>query len=111
MQRYFGFSDFDDMVARFEEYGTSLSDENILFASYSEGDYEGSATVIFQHDGGLYEVGADHCSCNGLEGQWEPRPITWAALKMRVPNIEKGEAFTSHSDEARLAFLRMIDEH
>ena len=46
---------------------------NILFASYGQGGYEGDAWVLFEEDGKLFEVNGGHCSCYGLEGQWEKR--------------------------------------
>lgn len=39
--------------------------------------------VAYRLDGKLYEVNGGHCSCYGLEGQWEPAETSVAALKMR----------------------------
>jgi len=45
----------------------------IIFADYTYEDYSGSSLVIFESvDGELYEVHGSHCSCYGLEDQWEP---------------------------------------
>lgn len=56
---------------------------NILFASYTYENYEGSAFVLFEKCGALYEVNGSHCSCYGLEGQWNPEETSWEAIKLR----------------------------
>ena len=45
----------------------------IIHACYLNEDYSGEAFVIARSraDGSLFEVNACHCSCNGLEAQWE----------------------------------------
>jgi hypothetical protein len=58
----------------------------IVFAHYSghsspdEDDYEMWARVLFadtsQNPVQLYEVYGSHCSCYGLEEQWQPSPVT-----------------------------------
>jgi hypothetical protein len=55
----------------------------ILYANYSSGCYEGSALVVLKKEGKLYEVNGSHCSCFGLENQWEPELTTKAALLAR----------------------------
>lgn len=56
----------------------------ILLASYGTGEYEGSAFVLFRRDGQLYEVNGSHCSCYGLENQWDPELTTVEALRHRL---------------------------
>lgn len=76
------------------------TEENLLFASYGGGCYEGDALVIFEHEGTLYEVHGSHCSCNGLEGQWEPGVVTWPALRLRVDAeaAERAQAMKEERD-------------
>jgi hypothetical protein len=87
--KYFGdWADHADMVGDFTEYGKPApkdlaTDREVLFACYTYEDYSGFATVIFKRDGKLFEVSGSHCSCFGLEGQWLPQPVTWAALALR----------------------------
>lgn len=92
MNKYDGFDDRDAMIASFEySYGEVTdevrarypTDDQILLAIYEYGNYEGSAFVLYEQDGKLYEVNGGHCSCNGLEGQWDPEETTWEALAMR----------------------------
>jgi hypothetical protein len=63
----------------------------ILLASYGTPSYEGYAFVLFRRDGKLYEVNGSHCSCYGLEGQWDPEETTTEALRHRVKEGTLGE--------------------
>lgn len=56
----------------------------VLFAAYTYEDYEGDAFVLFQNDGKIFEVNGGHCSCYGLEGQWEPEETSKDALLKRL---------------------------
>jgi hypothetical protein len=49
-----------------------LEGVEVLFADYTYEDYEGDAYVLFRKDSKLFEVYGSHCSCYGLEDQWEP---------------------------------------
>ena len=79
--------------------------ETILFATYTYENYEGSAWVLFynEEDGKLYEVNGSHCSCYGLEGQWEPEETTLDALALRLKEGKLGEY--NHFDVALKQFL------
>ena len=77
------FADLEDMARSFEIDPSQLEGCRILFASYVAGGYEGSALVIYEREGKLYEVNGSHCSCYGLENQWEPEETSMEALKMR----------------------------
>jgi hypothetical protein len=57
---------------------------NILFASYGTDNYSGDAFVLFEKDGKLFEVNGGHCSCYGLEEQFEPEETTLEAIEMRL---------------------------
>lgn len=86
MNTYFGFDSQEDMMSNFAIGSEQLEGVEILYACYDGGGYEGSAHVIFRKDGKLYEVNASHCSCYGLEGQWEPEETSAVALLVR-PNV------------------------
>ena len=60
------------------------TDDEILFAWYWDEDYSGSAYVLFRKDGKLWEVYGSHCSCYGLEDQWDPEETTEEYLKSRL---------------------------
>lgn len=69
----------------FEEFEADcIRHVKILFASYGIDGYEGSAWVLFEKDGKLYEVNGSHCSCYGLENQWEPEETLLVAISHRL---------------------------
>ena len=80
------FECFEDVVGGFAcSQGQLDFIDDILFANYENECYEGYAFVIFRgKDGILYEVNGSHCSCYGLEDQWEPEPIVLKELKNRA---------------------------
>ncbi len=86
MSKYYGFADYKDLRQQFEIRDDDASfpkPAQIIIAVYNQECYEGSAMVLFERDGKLFEVHGSHCSCMGLEGQWGEEETTWAALKMR----------------------------
>jgi hypothetical protein len=73
------------------DFQTNLDNVNILFASYNYANYSGDAFVLFEQDGKLFEVNGGHCSCYGLEGQWEPEETTIEAIKYRLYEGKMGQ--------------------
>lgn len=86
----------ESMLSDFEI--KDIGDFKVLIACYEQGGYEGSATVILEKNGQLYEVYAGHCSCYGLEGQFNPEPVTLDALKA---NLDRGYHFGGCEKEVR----------
>lgn len=83
-QRYFDcFEDIADVRREFGIDDAEIADEEVLVAVYEQPNYDGAAFVLFERDGALYEVNGSHCSCFGLEDQWQPELTTWAALAIR----------------------------
>ena len=83
----------EDVLREFSYSYTSVDDDmkenqdiNILLAIYTYEYYDGSAFVLFERGGRLYEVNGGHCSCYGLEGQWEPEETSVEALRHRIEN-------------------------
>lgn len=86
MERYFDDWDTGKLAGLLEDFNITpgdISDGEILFASYTYENYSGSALVIFERAGHVYEVHGSHCSCFGLEGQWAAEETSWAALNAR----------------------------
>lgn len=79
-------------------------ENNILFASYGTDNYSGDAFVLFEKDGKLYEVNGSHCSCYGLEGQFEPEETTLEAIEMRLTKGTMG--VDNYSDNEFAAELK-----
>jgi hypothetical protein len=84
-------NDWSSKEAVERDFETSLADVNILFASYLCQNYSGDAFVLFEKEGKLYEVNGNHCSCYGLEGQWEPEETNPQALKHRLYEGRMGQ--------------------
>lgn len=77
------FRNNDDIIQQYHAPIDALDGAVVHLAWYGYGDYCGSSIVIFEKDGKLYEVNGSHCSCNGLEGYWEPEETSWEAIAMR----------------------------
>lgn len=77
----------EGMLGDFDIGPEALKGAEVLLASYAYEDYSGAAFVLFRRDGVLYEVHGSHCSCYGLEGQWEPEATDAATL---LAQIERG---------------------
>lgn len=89
------FADEADVISQFHIHKEDLKGAEILLAWYGGGDYCGSAFVLLRKGAELFEVNASHCSCYGIEGQWDLESTTVGALKHRA---EQG-AFGSYDGE------------
>jgi hypothetical protein len=80
----YGFEDAASILRSFEAPSDALDDCEVVFASYTYEDYTGDAKVLYRDKHGkIFEVNGGHCSCNGLEGQWDPEPFTLEELEFR----------------------------
>lgn len=82
----------------------------VLLASYSNANYSGDAFVLFRKDGKLYEVNGSHCSCYGLENQWDPEETSGEALQKRLTDGSLGSDSYSENifaDELRQVLLNI----
>lgn len=88
------------MLADFGIAADALTDANVLVASYTYEDYSGSAYVLFERGGKLFEVHAGHCSCYGLSEssycgdtttQWQPEEADRDAVIHRLTKGTWGE--------------------
>ena len=85
---------------------TFPTDGEVVFAVYSAEGYEGWALVVYRRGGQLYEVYGSHCSCYGLEGQWEPEATTVEALGMRA-----AAWYGSYDPEVVVAYSRLFPRY
>lgn len=99
------FEDKSDVRDYFHLRDSDLEDCDVLFAAY-ECEYEGQALVVFRRNDCLYEVNGSHCSCYGLEDQWEPEETSVQALRHRVENGTLGYFLGGYTAD----FNRMLDE-
>jgi hypothetical protein len=86
-------SGLEAMAAEFEEPLSRFDGCEILFAAYTYEDYSGDTFVLFAKDGELYEVTGSHCSCHGLEGQFEPEKVVAEELLNRIETSSYGVTF------------------
>ena len=89
----------DKAIKRFEN-------KNILFASYGQDNYQGDAWVLFEENGKLFEVNGSHCSCFGLEGQWEEEEVVLSELENRLTKGTFGQ--DDYSDNEFANELKMF---
>lgn len=92
---YFEWNNREEMFKEFEQ---EPLDVEILYAARGYGSYEGSAVVIYREDGQLYQVHAYHCSCYGLEGQWDKEAFSVKATKHILENGEFYDLSLMESD-------------
>jgi hypothetical protein len=91
--------DVSAILSDFQAPKDALDGAEIIAAEYTYECYSGSAMVVYRGaDGLLYEAHGSHCSCYGLEGQWEPEEVSRAALTHRFTRGTPGE-----TDEFRIA--------
>ena len=89
MEVYEGaFDSWADVCREFEEV-IDLPDE-VLLAVYESELYEGYADVIYRQADRYYWVSGSHCSCYGLEGQWDPEEYS---AELLVAALRRGEHF------------------
>ena len=76
------------MMNDFNISDKEMENVRIIAATYDTGNYEGSAMVVFRKEGKLYEVHGSHCSCYGLEDNWNPEETSYEALMDRYAKAE-----------------------
>ena len=85
-----------------------LQGSAILHHRYESEGYEGSAFTVYTKDSKIYEVHGSHCSCFGLEDQWEPEETTIAALKLRVPDPGSNEKPSEYQQEVLSILNKLV---
>lgn len=88
----------EDVARDFHVEMKEFDGARVLMAAYHS-DYEGTAFVLFERGEKMYEVHGSHCSCYGLEDQWEPSEVTIEELLFR---LEKGECYYFFYEEREL---------
>lgn len=86
MQVFFDqFDSVEDVLSEFSITQKDLKGCEVVFAYYTYEDYSGDALVILRdpQDGKFYEVNGGHCSCYGLDGQWEMEETTMDVMLQR----------------------------
>ena len=106
-------SGLEGMKSDFGIDDTALDGVTVLLASYGAENYEGSAFVLFERNGKLYEVNGSHCSCFGLseqnysgesDTQWQPEETTVESMRHRLDEGSLGKdsyCGNEYADELR----------
>ena len=103
------FESWTDVCRWFEE-DVAQPDE-VLLAVYDMDGYEGSADVIYRNGDRYYWARGSHCSCYGLEGQWEPEEYSAYLL---IAALRRGHHFYwagDHADALRDVVIDRILAH
>ena len=103
MRVYYGiweYNELDGLMNDFEISNVDLKYLEILFAVYEYEDCSGKAFVLVKEGNKLFEINASHCSCSGLENQWELEETDIATLRHRIKN---GDCFTGFDNELTYA--------
>jgi len=104
---YGAFNSAEDVFSNFTVSDDDRKDVKILWASYENENYEGSAGVVFLKEGKIFSVYGGHCSCHGLEGQWEPQEITLAEMRHYLDN--KATPYGTDFGAAYQQILMLLD--
>ena len=101
-------TELEAMKSDFEIDDKELQDVTIIAAAYFYENYDGQAVVVFEKDNQLYYVEAGHCSCFGLEGQWEPELINKEFIEYK---IDEGSFFYGYDDSHEIKLKNHLKEY
>lgn len=94
----------------YEDFRVEPSEDvEILLAYYDYEDYSGRAFVLFRKDGELYEANGSHCSCFGLEGQWDPEETNVEVLRHRLTVGSMGRSYVDNDNLYADELLALIE--
>lgn len=94
------FENTSDIESEYDLAEGSLSNIFVLLAYYDYIDYSGESFVLFEKDNKLFEVNGGHCSCHGLEGQWDPEETSISELRHRLKNGTLGIDYDGRNEYA-----------
>lgn len=97
--------DFTDRASVASNFEVELGENVVILgACYTYEDYSGSAAVFFfdKATRKFYEVHGSHCSCYGLEGQWEPDEVTLKGIITTATNYSKLDTSGRYNDENKV---------
>lgn len=98
------FESWADVCRWFEE--EVAEPDEVLLAMYDIDGYEGSADVIYRNGDQYYWVRGSHCSCYGLEGQFDPEEYS---AELLVAALQRGRHFYWAGDHADAIRDEVID--
>lgn len=77
------FENWEDVVSQFQvgDEDEKKEPDAVYHAGYTYENYEGSAYVAYRRGDKYFTVSGGHCSCYGLEEQWEPEEYDLKTFK------------------------------
>ena len=82
--------------------------EAVLYAEYEAEGYEGSAIVIYRQGDRVFEVTGWHCSCYGLEDQWEPEEYDVPTYLAFAERTKDGYGINDEARAVAAAKLKLL---
>jgi hypothetical protein len=96
------FENWDEVVEEFDLEPSTAPEPDDYFAAYGTPMYEGSALVLIRKPNGMIDVAEGlHCSCYGLEGQFDPDEMPVAAVAAMIEAIDEGYGRGPFKETAR----------
>jgi hypothetical protein len=77
-----------DMLDDFKITKDKVKGFKVIFAVYAYGSYCGDAYVLLRKDKKYFVVEGSHCSCYGLEGQWNAVETALGAFRKEKADRE-----------------------
>ncbi len=88
---YNNFTNWEDVVNEFYEvYAECPEPDEVILADYRYESYEGDAWIVYRNGEKYYSIDAGHCSCYGLEGQFDPEEYDTKDLFIACLEKRKG---------------------
>lgn len=106
---YIGFDDWQDVE---DQFVAALGPEpEVIYARYEHGGYEGHAIIIFKRGDQWFCVFGAHCSCYGLEGQWEEEAFDPSRHLESAKQGRREIVIYDAGEEGQLDFDRWLEWH
>lgn len=101
-----GFENWSDVQREFATDAPEPS--NLIVAYYEYENYEGDAYVCWRDGDDVYEVHGGHCSCYGLEGQFEPEKVNINTHREALRRTEVSNWWYSFTSRNRDALIEVL---
>ena len=102
-----GFASWGEICHLFENY--DIEPDQLYAALYDILHYDGCANVLFKKNDLYYWAYGSHCSCYGLERQWDPEE--YKTKELFIEAIKKYRFYDGpESDDKNEAFIKQLIE-
>ena len=103
---------YEEIASNFKIGINEIEKFNVLIWSYGSSGWDGDAILILEdkETEELFEVHGSHCSCYGLEGQFDLEPTTAEEIKFRLDNNPTYGQDGTYDHCFREDLIKIIDE-